>query len=42
MIASCGGLAALTSPNPINANAFARIKGFFAADNYGFAGAVAA
>jgi hypothetical protein len=40
LAASRGGLASLTSPTQINANN--KIAGFFAADNYTFAGAVAA
>jgi hypothetical protein len=40
LIASRGGLAPISSPTQINANN--KIAGFFAADNYAFAGAVAA
>ena len=40
MAASRGGLAPISSPKQINAND--KLAGFFAADNYTFAGAVAA
>jgi hypothetical protein len=40
LIASRGGLAPISSPTQINAND--KLAGFFAADNYAFAGAVAA